>query len=74
MSGGQFRRGRGAATRELIDKIEAAGGRVTFTKRGHLRVTGPVGVAFVSSAWANQRDLQNAVADIARYAGLAITV
>ena len=49
---------RNGATRELVTAIEQAGGTVERTANGHLRVSGPAGVAFLSTpsgSWRHRR-------------------
>lgn len=58
--------------RVFIRAIRDAGGVITVTARGHLRVVGPLGVALVGQHLDDARALRNAVGDIRRYAGLAI--
>lgn len=66
---------RTAATKSLIREIVKCGGAVTVTKRGHLKVSGPLGIAFVSSALSStSRTSANVCANIRRYAGLNIGV
>lgn len=56
---GAVGRPRSKETRKLLQAIAAAGGEVERTGRGHLKVTGPAGVAIVGSdivgnaAWRN---------------------
>lgn len=63
---------RGSDIRALIRRIERAGGTVTTTNKGHLRVVGPLGVAFVNSLLPNPRERHNAITDIRKYAGLEV--
>lgn len=68
-------RGQGKTQRQLIERIEKAGGRIIgITKDQHLRVAGPVGVATVSAHTIdqNRRDLLNTVKALSRYAGLQV--
>jgi hypothetical protein len=57
---------------DIARAVRAAGGTVELTARGHLKVTGPCGVAFVGvhgSSWRNER---NARTLIRRAAGLEV--
>jgi hypothetical protein len=66
------RRLQGKHARELARRIEDAGGSVSLTANGHLRVKGPMGIAVVSSSASDPRNLVKALATIRRYAGLAV--
>ena len=66
------RRLQGKHARELARRIRAAGGSVTLTANGHLRVQGPRGVAVVSSSASDPRNLVKALSTIRRYAGLEV--
>lgn len=55
----------------VIKAVERAGGSVIITSKGHLRVTGPTGIAIVASAPANN-SMQETVQTIRKYAGLEI--
>ena len=63
-------RWRTKATRRLAEAIERAGGTVVLTAGGHLRVTGPEGVAVVSSKLDTARGRKNAIRDLRRHAGI----
>ncbi len=58
---------------EMAEAVERVGGSLQVTAKGHLRVTGPLGVAFVGSAPKRGAALRKAVADIRRYAGLELS-
>lgn len=57
----------------IIKAVEAAGGSVTLTAKGHLRVTGPLGLAIVASDPANN-SMRQSIETIRKYAGLTIVV
>lgn len=63
--------------REIAKRVRAAGGEITLTRGGHLKVTGPQGTAIVSSAppvsRAGGRALANTWRTIERYTGLKMT-
>jgi hypothetical protein len=65
---------RSKETRALVREVTRAGGVVARTARGHLKVTGPAGVAFVGSPATGQSagTRANALADIRREAGLIL--
>jgi hypothetical protein len=52
--------------RELIGRIEKAGGTVRITRRGHIQVKGPEGLTTVSAAGDSHRALANSIAQLAR--------
>jgi len=62
--------GREADVRRLVAAIEAAGGTVRRTRRGHLRVTGPLGVAIICSSHGSWRAINNDLATLRRHAGI----
>lgn len=65
---------RGKHARRLVAAIEAAGGTVTTTARGHLMVRGPNGTALLSSKPTGRgRSKDNLHADLRRYAGIDVT-
>lgn len=68
------RKFRGKHARNLSKAVIAAGGAVTLTAGGHLRVTGPLGVAVVGSCHQGFHSLKNAVSQIRRSTGLHVTV
>jgi hypothetical protein len=55
---------------------EQAGGLVERTRNGHMKVTGPAGVAFVATKLGGSggRTLTSTLATIAREAGLTLTL
>lgn len=57
--------------RELIKAVEKAGGTVERTAGGHLKVTGPIGVAIVSSSF-GLHTMREALRTIRNKAGLLI--
>lgn len=60
--------------RRLITAIEAAGGTVITTARGHLMVRGPAGTALLSSKPTGRgRSKNNLHADLRRHAGIDVT-
>jgi hypothetical protein len=68
-----YRSARSKETRKLITAIEQAGGSVTVTARGHLKVLGPGGLAIVGSASPTGRhDRENTLTTLRRHAGLDI--
>jgi hypothetical protein len=69
------RSARSKETRELVSAIERAGGCVVITARGHLKVTGPAGLAIVGSAKpTGQRCRANMLAALRRHAGLDVAL
>lgn len=70
-----YRAARSKESQRLIAAIEDAGGRVSVTARGHFRVVGPRGVAFVGSAPPRHGQARaNLLGDLRRYAGLDVQV
>ena len=63
-----------AAHRDLIRAVLAAGGTYTMSTRGHMKVTGPKGIAVVGARFNGIHGLGNAVATIRRYSGLRIAL
>lgn len=59
---------------ELISAIEAAGGTVSTTTKGHLKVMGPKGIAIIGRPGRDphQRTLQNELTRLRNNAGLNI--
>lgn len=64
---------RGDDVRRVTRAVEAAGGTWERTRKGHLKVYGPDGVAHVSSK-AEGSTLDKVVGSIRKYAGLIIEV
>lgn len=62
------------AGRELLAAIEAAGGRVSFTAKGHIRVVGPAGICVTGLPHKNDdwRVVQNRRSSLRRYAGIEL--
>lgn len=62
--------------RELAEAVEAAGGTVQRTAKGHLMVTGPAGSYSVGGAVSNKRHKgrgwANAYAQVRTYTGLDV--
>lgn len=59
---------------ELTRAVERADGTVEITAQGHLKVTGPRGVAFVGSTVAGHTRARHQVRRaIAKYAGLELS-
>jgi hypothetical protein len=58
--------------RKLARAVASAGGTVELTANGHMRITGPGGVAIVGAHTAIWRAEKNTVAAIRKYAGLEI--
>lgn len=62
--------------REIVAAVTAAGGTVQLTSKGHLRITGPGGVAIIGSSpnagRQGKRGLANTLATIRRETGLSI--
>lgn len=56
--------------------VEQAGGIVKRTGRGHMKITGPAGTAFVATKLGGRggRTLTNTLATIAREAGLQLAL
>jgi hypothetical protein len=67
-SGGTWR---SKEAREIARAVERAGGTVTRTGQGHMKVTGPRGVAFIPSDPGNNR-LALAYETIERCTGLVL--
>jgi hypothetical protein len=63
----------GKHARALAKAIIKAGGQYTLTPNGHFRVTGPEGVAFVSTR-SNCMAGVGAVNDIRRHTGLEVVL
>lgn len=59
---------------DLARSVEKAGGHAMRTARGHMKVTGPGGVAFVATKLGGSggRTLVNTMATIARKTGLVL--
>jgi hypothetical protein len=70
------RRWRSKEARELARAVARAGGTTELTSRGHLKITGPTGVAIAPSAPGTDRQggrsLLNTWATVARETGLAV--
>lgn len=58
--------------RLLCEHLEKRGATVTTTRRGHLRVAGPNGVAVVASKLGDRRTWQNTLMTIAHRAGVDV--
>jgi hypothetical protein len=58
--------------RKLARAVTSVGGTVELTSNGHMRITGPGGVAIVGAHTAHWRAEKNVVAAIRKYAGLDI--
>jgi hypothetical protein len=58
--------------RKLARAVISAGGIVELTANGHMRITGPDGVAIVGAHTTSWRAEKNAVATIRKHAGLEI--
>lgn len=67
-------RGHGTAIRQLAQRIGRAcpAAEVTLTAQGHLRVTGPAGVAIVSACSTSRRHEAQIKATLRRYAGIVL--
>lgn len=74
---GTPKRWRSKEAREIAEAVEKTGGTVELTGKGHLKITGPDGVAIVASAPGTGhqagRALANTWATIERETGLAVT-
>lgn len=73
---GMKRRGDGGSwrskeAREIAKAVKKAGGEVERTGQGHMKVTGPIGVAFIPSEPGSNR-LAQAYETIERCTGLAV--
>lgn len=60
--------------RAITRAVRDAGGTVTVTARGHLRVTGPKGIAIIAHRGNSWRVLKDATTDLRTYAGLDVTI
>lgn len=60
--------------REIIEVVTAAGGTVTVTAKGHLKITGPVGTAVVSYSGNSRRRARDTMALIRKHAGLDVAI
>lgn len=70
---GRLKRGRSKEAREITAAVEKAGGTVTVTEQGHLRVSGPQGDAIVGSASnSGKHSRANTRATIRRETGLLV--
>jgi cold shock CspA family protein len=73
---GPPKRWRSKAAREIAAAVEKVGGAVELTGKGHLRITGPLGVAIVASdpgtGHQGGRALANTWATIERETGLQV--
>lgn len=58
------------AARKLKRLIERAGHEVTLTRRGHLKVRGPAGIAVVQSDLSAPNGCRGALAELHRHAGI----
>lgn len=56
---------------DVIKAVQRAGGEVTITSKGHLRVVGPKGITIISSDPANN-SMRQTVQCIKRHSGLTI--
>lgn len=73
MEKGTDRRGQTKDCRRLIEEIEAAGGTVTATRRGHLQVRGPNGeLAHLSGNFGSPRGWHKARNTLRLYAGIEL--
>jgi len=61
-------------SRALSRAVHSAGGTITRTASGHLRVMGPGGHAVICSAFGSRRSVANAVSAIRLYAGLDLQI
>lgn len=61
---------------EIARAAERAGGIVERTRRGHMKITGPGGTAFVATELGGRggRTLTNTLVTIARESGLVLTL
>lgn len=61
---------------DIARAAEKAGGIVERTKRGHMKITGPGGTAFVASKLGGRggRTLTNTLVTIARESGLVLVL
>jgi len=64
-------RGRTKETRAIYRAVQEAGGTVEVTGKGHLKITGPLGVAYVASDPANN-SMRTTLREIERRAGLKL--
>lgn len=69
---GAVGRPRSKEARKLIAAVEAAGGVVERTGQGHLKVTGPGGVAIVGSDLTGNAAWRNTLATIRNKAGIDV--
>ncbi len=62
--------------RAVCDAVTAAGGTVEITKKGHLKVTGPGGIAIVGYRYqgGNRRIVRQITAHIRQHAGLTVVI
>jgi hypothetical protein len=56
--------------RALLRTLEQRGAEVTTTRKGHLRVRGPEGIAIIPPAFGSPRGRANALATLATCAGV----
>lgn len=59
-------------TRDTIRAVKRAGGTVAYTSNGHLRITGPAGMAILPSDPGSWRGPRNNRAVLRKHAGLEI--
>jgi hypothetical protein len=64
-------RGRTKEARAIEAAVIAAGGTIERTGNGHLKITGPLGVAFTTSDPGNN-SMRTALRTIERYSGLTL--
>ena len=56
--------------RRLVRLIEAAGHEVVLTRNGHLKVTGPTGIAIVQPDMSSPNGCRGVMAELNRHAGI----
>jgi hypothetical protein len=59
-------------TQKLITRIVKAGGTVEITAEGHLKVLGPLGIAYIGTQTSGRRRHDDGLKDLHRYAGIEI--
>lgn len=58
----------------LVKAIEDAGGEITVTSNSHLRVTGPGGIAVISTNGDGMRAFHKSIKQLKVYAGLDVRI
>jgi hypothetical protein len=55
---------------EIVRAVRRAGGEVTLTRNGHVRISGPAGVTVIPGTPGGNRSRRNALAKIRSMAGI----